>query len=193
MIKSYFALCVVGGNIQVNGSPRPYFNYGTYKLSGPSLRHKCQAHVERLPASKVAPVYSPLLSGSLLLSAEKSKTFNFTAQLLLNNITFLTKFDIFLIYVHIAVPLKEKDDSLQTFIEHVQYTNNIMNIIFHLSTTHQTSFSIDFVTITCINFMKHLSKKDLRQKKQKMNLAIIVVEDGSNNCIGHHSQENSDW
>ena len=121
MIKSYFALCVVGGNIQVNGSPRPYFNYGTYKLSGPSLRHKCQAHVERLPASKVAPVNSPLLSGSLLLSAEKSKTFNFTAQLLLNNITFLTKFDIFLIYVHIAVPLKEKDDSLQTFIEYVQY------------------------------------------------------------------------
>ena len=28
-------------------------------------------------------------------------------------------------YVHIAVPLKEKDDSLQTFIEHVQYTNNM--------------------------------------------------------------------
>ena len=172
MIKSYFALCVVGGNIQVNGSPRPYFNYGTYKLSGPSLRHKCQAHVERLPASKVAPVYSPLLSGSLLLSAEKSKTFNFTAQLLLNNITLLTKFDIFLIYVHIAVPLKEKDDSLQTFIEHIQYTNNIKNIIFHLSTTHQTPFSIDYVSISCINLIKHLTsdivvKKDLRQKKDK--------------------------
>ena len=69
--------------------------------------------------------------------------------------------------VHIAVPLKEKDDSLQTFIEHVQYTNNMKNIIFHLSTAHQTSFSIDYVTITCINFMKHLSKKDLRQKKDK--------------------------
>ena len=46
--------------------------------------------------------------------------------------------------MHIAVSLKEKDDSLQTFIEHVQYTNNIKNIIFHLSTTHQTSFSIDY-------------------------------------------------
>ena len=75
----------------------------------------------RSPASKVAP----LLSGSWLLSAEKSRNFNFTAQLLLSNITFLTKFEIFLVYVHIAVPLKEKEDSLQTFIEHVQYTNNM--------------------------------------------------------------------
>ena len=95
--------------------------------------------------------------------------------------------------VHIAVPLKEKDDSLQTFIEHIQYTNNMKNIIFHFSTTHLTSFFNDYVTITCINFLKHLSKKDLRQKKAKTNLAIIVVEDGSNNCISHHSQENSDW
>ena len=59
--------------------------------------------------------------------------------------------------VHIAVSLKEKDDSLQTFIEHVQYTNNIKNIIFHLSTTHQTSFSYDCVTIARISFMKHLA------------------------------------
>ena len=96
--------------------------------------------------------YCALLSGSWILSAEKSRTL----KLLLSNTTFLTRFEIFLIYVHIAVPLKEKDDSLQTFIEHVQYTNNMKNIIFHLSTTHQTSFSFDCVTIACINFMKHL-------------------------------------
>ena len=41
--------------------------------------------------------------------------------------------------VHIAVPLKEKDDSLQTFIEHVKYTNNMKNIIFHLSSPRAES------------------------------------------------------
>ena len=62
--------------------------------------------------------------------------------------------------MHIAVPLKEKDDSLQTFIEHVQYTNNMKNIIFHLSTTHQTSFSIDYVQYTknMKNIIFYLSK-----------------------------------
>ena len=55
-------------------------HYGTHKLSGSSLHCKCRAHGERLPASKVAPVYSPLLSGSWLLLAEKSRNFNFTAQ-----------------------------------------------------------------------------------------------------------------
>ena len=69
------------------------------------------------------------------------------------------------------MPLKEKDESLQTFIEHVQHTKNMKNIIFHLSTTHQTSFSIDYVKITCINFMKHLTSdtvvKRLKTKQDK--------------------------
>ena len=36
----------------------------------------------------------------------------------------ITKFKIFPVTVHIAMPLKEKHDSLQTFIVHLQYTKN---------------------------------------------------------------------
>ena len=45
--------------------------------------------------------------------------------------------------------------------------------------------------------MKHLTSgivvKTISDGKKKQNLAIIVVEDGSNNCVSQHSQENSDW
>ena len=67
---------------------------------------------------------------------------------------------------------------------------------------HQISFSIDYVAKVCINLVKHITSdmiiynsRTLRPQKNRLkgNLAIVVVENGSDNCISEHSEEDSDW
>ena len=61
------------------------------------------------------------------------------------------------------MPLKEKDDSLQTFIVHLQYTKNMNNIIFNLSVTHH--FLLIMYQLYETSKIRYSSKKDLRQKR----------------------------